>query len=202
MNDIFTEDIKKRLLPLSDKARILFAVLICERLYPNYVFFQNLVHWGNHDILQDAISVIRQYLFKDDLFSKEDIEDVMERIDLVTPDTEDFVGITTSFALDACTSIYGTLSYILDKNIDHVVDVASVALDTVDMFIQEKDDLNANDRDIEMKIANDPFMIAEKAGQRELLQKLSGLKFDRVTDEIIESLKNKSSIIDLRLLDL
>jgi len=39
--DKYREEIKTSLLTLPSKWRVLFAALICERLYPNYIGFQN-----------------------------------------------------------------------------------------------------------------------------------------------------------------
>jgi hypothetical protein len=197
--DAYKEEVKSKLVAIPDKGKVLFAILICERLYPNYVAFQKINNWGDHSILQEGIALIRQYLIKEDLFDVDEITNVIESINEITPSTEDFSGIITSFALDACTAVLDTLEFLVDKNPEHIADVATYARDTVDMYIQEKDDLNANDPMIEEKIAKDPFMVKEKSIQRELLKKLTVIKVETLTDNKIESLKDLRSIIDLQI---
>jgi uncharacterized protein len=197
--DKYRDEIKSKLLSISDKGKVLFAVLICERLYPNYVVFQKINNWGNPDVLQEGIALIRQYLIKEDLFESDEINSVIEQVDQITPNTEDFSGITTSFALDACTSVLSTLNFILDKDTEHIADVATYARDTVDMYIQEKGDLDANDPTIETRIEFDSFMIKEKNRQRELLKKLAAIEIINVTDKMIEGLKDLTPIIDLQI---
>jgi uncharacterized protein len=199
--DRFREEVKNNLLKVStDKGRVLFAALICERLYPNYVAFQKTFEWGNHEVLQEGIALIRQYLIKEDLFEASEIEDIIERVDMITPSTEDFSGIVTSFALDACNSVYCTLRYLIDKNVDNIADVASFARDTVDMYIQEVDDINANDPKIEEKIERNKFMVHEKKAQRELLKKIMAINIEGLTDRMIDELTDKKLKIDLELL--
>jgi uncharacterized protein len=197
--DKYREEIKAQLAFFHDRGKILFAVLTCERLYPNYVAFQKITGWGNQDTLQEGIALIRQYLIKEDLFELEEIQSIIEQIDKITPNTEHFPGVTTSFALDACTSVFSTLNFIIDKNSEHILDVATYARDTVDMYIQEKYDLNANYLGIEEKIEFDFFMISEKKWQRDLLKKLAFIELKTITDKMIEGLRGANPRIDLRI---
>ena len=196
----FEKEIEEKLLPLSIKAKAIFAVLTCEMLYPNYVDFTQRTGWGNSKLLSDAISLIHIHLINSDLISISEIEDMMARIDLTTPDTEDFSDITTSFALEACTSIYSTLQFLLDENMGHLVEVVSFALDTIDSFIQEKEGMNSIDPSRDIQIENDDFMLREKKRQRELIAQLSKMNLDIITDDMMASLRTKHPIIDLSLL--
>lgn len=197
--DIYREEIRREILNLSPIGRLLFASITCEKLYPNYVLFQTEMKWGNHEILQHAIILLYEIINKDGQFNEDLLKDIILEVDSITPDTEDFSSIITSFALDACTSIYSSLSYLIDNNIEHIVDVAIYARDTVDLFIQEKDDLSYNDKELELKIENDIFMISEKNRQLELIQKLKEIK-SNVSTLSFESLRDKTPIIDFSLL--
>src|ERR1700744_4232274 len=98
--DKFREEVKEALTPISNKGKILFAALICERLYPNYVFFQQTYNWGNTDVLKESLGIVYEYILTDDLITSQVIESAIMSIDSVTPNTEDFSGILVSFALD------------------------------------------------------------------------------------------------------
>jgi uncharacterized protein YjaG (DUF416 family) len=198
--DPYTEDLKIRISLLSKNARVLFAALTCEMLYPNYVAFEKRTGWGKSEILMEAIAFFYQKVIKDKLYSVEEIEDMINRIDSVTPDTEDFTDLSTSFALDACTSIYSTLNYLLENNLNHILDVVTYALDTVHMFVQIKEDFNSLDPGSETKIANDLFMIVEKNRQLKLIKTLTDADLSIITNELIASLRSKNPIIDLSLL--
>jgi uncharacterized protein len=195
--DKYPDEIRKQLRTLPDKARLLFAVLTCEHLYPNYVHFQQVETWGNAEVLREAIDIIYQYLINDSLYTASDFEALTHSVELITPDMDDFSGITTSFALDACTAVLSTLAYLLEPALDHLVAVATYARDTVDMYIQVRDDFDSSGSDstIEDRIANDPLMIQEKARQRQLLDTLKILNIEHVAPKLIEGLISKRSII-------
>lgn len=188
-------------MPLTNEQKLLFAMLTCERLYPNYVYFQNTFSWGDSKVLLNAIGVAYQYLIKKDLFEKSEIQELINEVDMITPDTEDFSEIFVSFALDACTSLYSSLNFILDQKLEHIVDVAIYARDTVDMFIQERDNLSYDSVDIEDRIAADPLMIHEKGRQIDVIDRLSLKKGINVDDQLIEELRDKTPIINISMLE-
>lgn len=199
--DKFRNEIENLINNLTDKGKMLFAILTCELLYPNYVAFSTRENWGNPGVLKGGISLVYQAIIKDDLFSEQEINDMIISLDLVTPDTEDFESILTSFALDACTSLYSSLYYLINKDLAYILDISTYARDTVDMYIQEKDNMNSLDRSIDIQIDHDDFMIKEKQRQRDLINKLSAINLNEITDGLIEGLRSKHRIIDLSLLD-
>lgn len=199
--DKYREKIKKDLIRLPREGCLLFAALTSERLYPNYVYFYNTFNWGNPKILEEAISVVFQFLISKDSIDRSEILTLIEEVDLITPNTEDFSEIYVSFALDACTSVYSTLNFILDQKLEHIIDVAVYARDTVDMFIQERDDINSFTIDIENKISNDPLMIREKKRQTDVIERMLDFKTFIVNDELIDSMRDKTPIINIDALE-
>lgn len=199
--DKYREQIKKDLIRLPKEGVLLFAALICERLYPNYIYFYKTFSWGNPKVLGETIDVIFQSFFRKELFERNEIMALIEEVDFVTPNTEDFPSIYVSFALDACTSIHSTLNYILDGDVEHVVDVATYARDTVDMFIQERDDIGTFSVDVENRIFNDPLMVRERKRQEGVIERLFNINFKDINDELIESLRDKIPIINIDVLE-
>ncbi|TSJ40643.1 DUF416 family protein [Mucilaginibacter corticis] len=197
--DNYRQQIKNEVQLLSDVKKIAFAALTSEKLYPNYVFFQKNTGWGNAGILESALVVIYQSMLNRNKIDKEIIKDSIFAVDSITPDTEDFPGLLTSFALDSCTSIYNTLNYLLDNNIEHIIDVAIYARDTVDMFVQEKEDLEYSDPYFELKIVNDQFMVRETNRQMMLLKRLRNIQ-DNELFNLIDNLRDRTAIIDINLL--
>jgi uncharacterized protein len=198
--DKYRVEISRLLKPLSFQNRLIFGALTCEKLYPNYEYFSQNTSWGNGQILQNAISVIYQSVFRNDLFSEVEIQNLIDEVEGITPDTEDFEGILVSFALDACTSVLSTLNFIIDSETENIVDVATFARDTVDMYIQERDDLDANDKMIEIKIEQDIFMQKEKQRQYSVIKLLS--EKNDITDGQLQNLREvqPQPIVDISLL--
>lgn len=200
--DRYREEIKKNLAPLSNAKRLLFAILICERLYPNYVHFYNTFNWGDPRILEEAISVVFQSLINKDSIDRIEILNLIEEIELINPDADDFSDIYLSFALDACASVYSSLNFILDPELEHIVDVAICARDTVDMFIQERDDISVFTTETENEISKDLLMLAEKRRQRDSIEIMLSKDFgDVITDQLIDSLRDRTPIIDIEILE-
>ena len=180
---------------------MLLCLLLSERLIENYDFFSKRYNYGNVGILKKTIDDLFREL-DGNIYSKttSDVEDLISKIEEVTPDTEDYETIYVSFALDACTSIISTLQYINDKNDDNVIDVVLYSRDTVDMFIQEKDDLNISAIEVDEYIEKDIFMKNEKKYQAELieyLQRTNDISFNEIS-LLRATTKNP---IDLNLLD-
>lgn len=196
----FEQEIKTKLLSLSEKGKVLFSVLTCEKLYPHYVAFEAKYKWGNSKLFADAISLTYEFLINSKAVSVDEIKDTLSKIDLATPDMDDFGSALSSFALNAATSTYSTLQYLLDGKIDHITDVVSYTLDTIDMFIQEKEDMSTLDPSREIQIENDDFMLQEQQRERELINQLSKIGLDAITGDLIASLRNSRPIIDLSLL--
>lgn len=201
--DAYTTEIRDGLSKLSPRLRVLFGILTSEKLYPNYVKFQELTGWGNQSVLTDVMIMLYHYVFSKDGFDAAYLKEMMESLDDVTPHTKNFDSILVSFALDACTSIYSTLNYIVTSDLEDIFAVASYPLDTVDMFIQEVENLDYNkDPLFEQKIENSPFMIREKARQRMLIEKLNLLTTNEIESDIVEYLRESGPIIDLESLEL
>ncbi|WP_163411610.1 DUF416 family protein [Flavobacterium ajazii] len=196
--DEYRNIIRQKLDVLNGDKKLAFSLLICERLLPNYVFFSKKYNYGNPIELNNIILVLyKDLLEKNKGYNIDEYIDVVENI---TPDTEDYSTILVSFALDACTSILSTLYFLKDSDVENIIDVATYARDTVDMFIQERDDLNVNNSELELLIEQDSFMQIEKKRQVAVIDYLDNI--DSVTQNDLEILRQivKEDIIDLSLL--
>jgi hypothetical protein len=89
----------------------------------------------------------------------------------------------------------------LDKKASRLNDISSFATDTVDMFIQDRDNLDFNtDPQLEQKILNDPLMQKELSIQNGIITYLT--KIDNIGQLYINNLlglqyNNDKSNIDL-----
>jgi uncharacterized protein len=197
--DSYCAYIKKEILVLTDDKKLFFALLCCERLFFNYTAFSKKYNWGTPSKLRDGIDYLLKY-FENKQFDKIEIERLMKEIYEITPDTENFSTILASFALRACGSIHESLSFLLDPDITKIVDVASFARDTVDMFIQEKENLEYDDPSFELKIANDSFMVKEKERQSNHLELLFNNELNHELKTKLREDNLKDRLIDLNLI--
>lgn len=176
-----------------------FAYLTCERLYPNYLFFSENYDFGNQNILREAIDFLYLNLFETNL-DKTKINSLVKKVEENTPDTSDFSTIYVSSALDACTCILDSLHFLLDKDFLKLTYISSCATDTVDMYIQEIENIELSDKDFRHKVDSHPLMKKEFEMQSGIIAFLSNSK--NIDHEDIQTLlrlqeNNKKSNINL-----
>ena len=169
--------------------QLVFSYLACERLYPNYVFFSDNFDFGNKNVLREAIDFISSALLIDDLQRVNEINSYLESIDINTPFPHNFNTILASSALDSCTSISETLNFMLDRKAPRLNDISSFAIDTVDMYIQDRDRLDFNtDALFDHKIFTEPLMQRELRIQKGIISYLD--KIDKLELLDINNLLN------------
>jgi uncharacterized protein YjaG (DUF416 family) len=195
--DEFKIKVSSLLKPLSFQKKVVFCLLICEKLVVNYQFFSKKYSWGDPNVLQKSISYVHNFILQNKQIPESDINVLIKELDIVTPYTEDFDTILVSFALDACSSISETLGFLINKNDESIVEVATFARDTVDMYIQEKEGLSLNDNLLELKIEQDSYMQNEYKWQFSVIKAIAELSEINVKQWHVLKEMNPPPIIDL-----
>jgi uncharacterized protein YjaG (DUF416 family) len=144
---------KQQVYSLTYEQGLNLAVEVCKRLYFDYERFVSKENWGDKDLLMDAIQQCEQA--KSQLVEKSIIEEMLSKVDAVTPDTEDFGNFLGSYALNAAASVYETLQYTIDKDLLHVYSIGTYLTDTVDFKIDD----NQEEKISEEQIDEHPMMI-------------------------------------------
>jgi uncharacterized protein YjaG (DUF416 family) len=153
--------------------QLVFAYLTCERLYPNYLHFSEDYTFGNPYALRKAIDYLFENLFETHIDAT-DISSLIQNIEKNTPDPALFDTVLASSALDACGVVFESLNFMLDRRPSRLADIATMATDTVDMYIQDIENLDFNsDKLFQHKIDTHPLMQKEKAIQSGILSFLS-----------------------------
>ena len=177
--------------------QLVFAYLACERLYPNYCYFSKNYEFGNPKVLRKAIDYISDNIFN---YSPDTntINLFIQQLDANIPEPADYDTILASSALDSCTSIIEALNYLLDKQTSRLNNISTMATDTADMYIQQKEDLDYNnDKDFQKKIDSHPIMQKEVLIQKGIISYL--LKINNLQPVDIDTLiqlqeNNKGSL--------
>ncbi|NBB18626.1 DUF416 family protein [Runella sp. CRIBMP] len=154
--------LKKQIEKQSFLRDIEFALNICNRLLPDYVDFSKNNEWGEPDKLLRAINFCEKN--KLTLETDEDeVIDLKEELESVTPDTDDFGDWDGSYALNSVTAILELLEYYLDKDKAHILNISSSITDTIDFKLNEEED-NLSDE----QLSEHPKVIEELLYQIEL----------------------------------
>lgn len=196
-----SNEVRHRVNELGEAHCALFAALICDKLYPNYLLFAETENWGSPTTFRDGVELLFDMSLTG-IRPVADAEKLVIAFDLVFPDLDDFSGITPSYAFDASTALSEALRFVLTDDKEHIVNCSTAARDTVDMFVQELHDLQPNRPDLEGLIAGDPYVIMEAARQKSLLNLLIAtpvISVDLVTQLRIQQTM-EPGIIDIKKL--
>jgi uncharacterized protein YjaG (DUF416 family) len=146
-----------------------FGALCCERLLPNYVAFQNEVKWGDSRPLRSALDLVWRG-FLGQAVSQDEIKRLAAVCEALAPSSDDFDALRTASAEDACFAICSLLDHLITPDVGRVVQTAVYATDSIDLFVQEIEELEPSDRNLELIILKHPLM------QRELLRQKDDLE--------------------------
>jgi uncharacterized protein YjaG (DUF416 family) len=165
------DSIRQKAAHLSGWQRVAFMAACCERMLPNYETFHMQTGFGNPGVLRRELDAVWAWIESD--APLKDAAELISQVDLQTPNTEEFKSAYTSAALDAANSIAITLEAMNGVSEDGVAEVASLARDSVDLFVQQHDDLDPSDLNFEHRIMSSPLMQAELAAQTQSLKELA-----------------------------
>lgn len=184
-------ELENQLSTLTDDGLVAFGLLICERMVPNYVVFSEQNAWGNPSILRSALNACWESMVE----GQADINwtRLRAQCDESAPDTEDFQTILVSSALDAAVAVATLIDLIRTPVAQHALLIASLSRDTVDMYVQELENMPPSDPDIEERIRMHVLMQNELNAQQNDLARVRG-KFNKqlLRDEFCD--KGKSNI--------
>lgn len=123
--------------------------------------------------------------------AKARIDELARECEEVAPDTEQFSSLYASSALDAASALVETLRCCEDGDPRHGVIVGGAARDSVDMYLQMRDQLDPRAPTLEAAILRDPLMKRELERQR---ADLATLRTAPILDrEVLSSLREPSS---------
>ncbi|WP_293304454.1 DUF416 family protein [Pedobacter sp. UBA5917] len=157
----FYERLSKQLTFLPKHRLISFGLDICERLLPDYIEFHHEFNWGDPEILKKSIQYVKDSVA--DVVDEEKVNQLLAGLEEVIPDTEEFTDPVGTYALNAACAVFELLEYLIDPEIDHLLNISSVITDTLDFKLSELEtDLNEED------LLKHPEMLKEWNYQLEL----------------------------------
>ncbi len=183
---------------LDFKHRIAFAAACCERLLPHYIAFTRETSWGDAQKLANILDMIWKHIEEKEIAKKE-LQKLSSDCEKIIPDADAFTGVLKDYAQDASIAVCLVLDYLLTNNIDSLVYVAEHAVDTVDLYVQESENMDSNDPKLEDRISRHPLMQKELAKQGDDLNLLA--KTELLTTELLHKLRlsSKGSNIGLSI---
>jgi uncharacterized protein YjaG (DUF416 family) len=178
-----------RLQRLSNEHQQAFGAACCERLLPNYAAFQRAAGWGDVNILRKALDLVWSALSNYLVYPK-DVRNNISKCEKIAPSSADFEVLLVTAAQDACFATCSLLDFLLDGDVTRITQIAIYATDSIDLFVQEIENLNPRARDLEQKVLAHPLMQKELARQDEDLKFLENALV--INEQIICQLRASS----------
>jgi uncharacterized protein len=150
---------------MRSQQQLAFGAACCERMLPSYEIFKQESGWGNATPLREALDAIWVVCLGAPA-SVTQLRAQLEMCEKCAPDSEDFTVLHTSAAQDAAFSICSLIEFLLNDDVRKIVSAARFATDSVDLIVQEQQNMDARDPLREQKILEQPLMQQELQRQR------------------------------------
>lgn len=157
----------KRLKALELEQKKLFAIALCQRMYPNYQLFSEVCEFGDPQVLDTALNLLWQSMYDKKL--KLNIDIYLERLDLNTPEPSDFDVYGVYPAMDAAVALTSLLSALQSKVEDDIINISKLSSSTVANYIEATIEDEMDEATLDEFIFNHPVMVEEKELQASLL---------------------------------
>lgn len=177
MEHEFNEDeLKQKLIMLPFWKQLAFLLVVCQRLLPSFRAFSTETGFEGKSDLSDLLMKAWNSLLNDVSSANFSSEEALA--ESLAPDTEDFNTILVSSALDAAIAISLLMKAFRDQQTDTIIEAVTLACDSVDMYVQELENISPADPDLEERILSHELMQKELKRQREDLEFLCALDDD------------------------
>jgi uncharacterized protein YjaG (DUF416 family) len=177
--------------------QLAFGAACCERMLPNYETFMREVNWGEVGPLRRALDVVWE-VCEGMRLREGELRDMLLRCEQCAPDSEDFTSLYTSSAQDAAFAVCALLGFLLDGDVGRIVSVPRFSTDSVDLVVQEQEDMDPRDPLREQKILEHPLMQQELVRQqRDLAEAINISPGDRVALHALRTRGQRESNLTL-----
>ncbi len=194
------ETLKGRLNKMDKKRQLACGATCCERLLPNYLAFQQDTGWGDISPIRNALNLVWSFLEDCQLPNAQEIRKITAHCEFVIPDSEKFESLYVSSAQDACFAVCNLLDFMIDSDVDKIVLAARYATDSVDLYVQELENMEPNTSELEQKILTHKLMQRELTKQEDdlrAIEKTSSLDSNFLTQLRSSWNNNGKSNLDL-----
>ena len=204
MNNL-TTTVRQKVLNLNRKKLSLFCNLNCEKMLPCYRVFSETEQWGNFAFFNSLVQSQYPAIIGGNALDYNQLESELQEN---FPHLEEFSSEAASYGLDACVAFDEMISFLLSDDAEHVVNNSQACIDTVDMFVQLKENVEgkieySNIPALEAFIFEDEYMQREIKRQLDILTALENTTV--IDEQSVEKLRviNESlgPLVDVNLID-
>ena len=183
---------------LARVSQLAFGGACCERLLPNYRAFQTTANWGNVTVLRNALDFVWASIPTGQV-SPAEVQIHIQKCEAMAPSSNDFDVLLVTAAQDACFSVCSLLDFILSADPKSIVQIATYATDSIDLFVQEIEGMAPGANDLEEKILTHPLMQKELVRQNMDLELLETAPLTEVSIKRLRDLADYDGLGNLRV---
>lgn len=194
------DDLRPLLLPLPLTHQAVFAALTCARLLPSVERFDQAETEKGVPIFHTVIAALCAFGVQEAVAPEQWVH-LQEQLEGFWPDLDESTNPFASYAFDACVALSEALALVQDGEAEHALQCATVARDTVDMYVQEVTGVELPPEELNAFVDATLEMQREVARQHALAQALATER--QLTATAVEQLRaqsEKEPLIDLTVL--
>ena len=181
-------------LPVPHKA--VLAALTCEKMLPSISKYDEHESKQGRPLFEEAIAAILAFGLRTSL-PMTAYQGLQRQLAAFWPDLDETDNDFASYAFDACGALSSALLLVETKQHVHLLNCLTAATDTIDMYVQDLQELNLAPADLNDFIDASPMMKRERHRQEMLTQEL--LKRALLDSEFLLQLKRvneQASLVD------
>lgn len=193
-------DLRPLLLPLPLTHQAVFAALTCARLLPSVERFDQAETEKGAPIFRMVISSLCAFGVQEAIMPEQWTR-LQEQLEEFWPDLDESTNPFASYVFDACVALGEALALVQNGEVEHALQCATAARDTVDMYVQDVTGIELPPEELNAFIDATPEMQREVARQHALAQTLAAKR--PLTAATVEQLRDQSGrepLIDLTVL--
>lgn len=186
---------------LSQWRQVAFCAALLERMLPSYKMFAEATEFGDYALLRNQVNLIWQWLDKSN-HGKININAQLNKLELITPDPENFDLYGVFPALDVCMAMMSLWQAIQDQEENYSENVGRLSENSVNYYVELLliEDNSAEEQSDEISdedIAQHPLMQWECATQNELFDFIKNAPENKQTCQQLQALALEEGLSNL-----
>ena len=160
----------QRIRQLTPWQQAAFASALCERMLPNYLLYQEVSGEGDYQTLRNLLNLAWEWLSVPKTRINQETQ--QEKLEEVTPNTNESSPLGYLLALDCCVALSSLLQSLAAKADPEGLTISKLSQSSVSRFLESTDCLDIAPEALEDAINQHPLMAFEQEVQNELLDLL------------------------------
>ncbi|MET0571343.1 MAG: DUF416 family protein [Pedobacter agri] len=157
--------------------QLTFAYLTSVRFYAISEVFATQYGYGDKSVFKEAIDFVHCSIFTYDNISVTELQDLLQKIFKNVPGTNQFPNYHGTLAMYSGGIVYESVNLLKGPDVSKVlIDISDMAINIIDCYIQERDNMDYEDEYFEEKILSDGSMQSELSIQKGIISYLTRIE--------------------------